>query len=490
MKQFKTNLRLDLTHLLSIFAIFVSVAEAQDTQNHSETEVLARVEVTGELSQLGLPVYAHLRDAAGQDYALVITSVLQLNEAGVSYVILDSITSHDDDKSYMIAMKATNDAREKAARTVNVLHDDGYHVIARVSESEAEQLALFGFELARLNETPLVLRETTQLSRAQRAIDYNTDVAEMINSVNQSTVYDYMGNITGEWPVNIGGSDYTITTRYTNSGIPIEMATQYVFEFMQDLGLAVSYHNWTRGPYTNRNVIGEMIGSATPDEIVLITAHLDSVPSSGLAPGADDNGSGSVGVMMAAQILSQYDFQRTVRFVFFTGEEQGLYGSDRYASKVVADGDNLVAVYNMDMIAWDDVGGPTLRIYTRMSNNPGYDGDMVIANTFVDVVNTYALDTVLTPIITSEGGNWSDHASFWDEGFPAVCAIEDDYDDWNGDNYHTANDKMSTLNFTYLTNYIKASVGTTAHFAPEPSGVLQLVAGLGLLAALYRRRAR
>jgi Zn-dependent M28 family amino/carboxypeptidase len=268
------------------------------------------------------------------------------------------------------------------------------------------------------------------------------------------------------------------------------MATQYVFEFMQDLGLAVSYHNWTRGPYTNRNVIGEMIGSATPDEIVLITAHLDSVPSSGLAPGADDNGSGSVGVMMAAQILSQYDFQRTVRFVFFTGEEQGLYGSDRYASKVVADGDNLVAVYNMDMIAWDDVGGPTLRIYTRMSNNPGYDGDMVIANTFVDVVNTYALDTVLTPIITSEGGNWSDHASFWDEGFPAVCAIEDDYDDWNGDNYHTANDTISTLNFTYLTNYIRASIGTTAHLVPEPGGVLQLVAGLGLLAALYRRRTR
>jgi hypothetical protein len=144
----------------------------------------------------------------------------------------------------------------------------------------------------------------------------------------------------------------------------------------------------------------------------------------------------------------------------------------------------------MDMIAWDNVDGPTLRIYTRMTSNPGYDGDMVIANTFVDVVNTYALDTVLTPIITSEGGNWSDHASFWDQGFSAVCAIEDDYDDWNGNNYHTANDKMSTLNFTYLTNYVKASIGTTAHLAPEPRGMLQLVAGLGLLAALYRRRAR
>jgi Zn-dependent M28 family amino/carboxypeptidase len=268
------------------------------------------------------------------------------------------------------------------------------------------------------------------------------------------------------------------------------MATQYVFEFMQALGLSVSYHDWTYGSYTNRNVIGEKIGSVTPDEIVLVTAHLDSLPSSGLAPGADDNASGSVGVMMAAQILSQYAFQRTVRFVFLTGEEQGLLGSDRYASKVVTDGDNLVAVYNMDMIAWDVRNGPKLRIYTRTTNDPGYDGDMVIANAFVDVVDTYALDTVLTPIIMSEGGNWSDHASFWDEGFSAVCAIEDDYSDWNRDNYHTANDTISTLNFTYLTNYIKASIGTTAHLVPEPSGILQLSAGLGLLAALYRRRAR
>ena len=148
MKQFKSNLRLGFVYLLSIFAIFVSVAGAQDAQNLSETEVLARVKVTGKLNQLGLPIYAHLRDATGGDYALVITSVLQLNEARVSYEILDPITVRDDGKFYMIAMMETNDAREAAAATVDVLHDDGYHIIARVSDSEAEQLLSFGFELA------------------------------------------------------------------------------------------------------------------------------------------------------------------------------------------------------------------------------------------------------------------------------------------------------------------------------------------------------
>jgi len=473
MKQFKSNFRLGFVYSLSIFAILVSVAGAQDAQNLSETEVLARVEVTGKLNQLGLPVYAHLPNATGQDYVLVITSVLQLDEARVSYEILDPITVRDDGKFYMIAMMETNDAREAAVTTVDVLHDDGYHIIARVSDSEAEQLLSFGFELALLNETPLVLREATQRFLAQQAVDYNADVAEMIDSVDQDTVYDYMGGLTGEWPVKIGKKkkDYTIATRHTNSGTPIEMATQYVSEFMQELGLSVEYHKWEYGSLSNRNVIGEKTGSKTPDEIVLITAHLDSAPSGELAPGADDNASGSVGVMMAAEILSQsqYEFERTVRFVFFTGEEQGLRGSDRYASKVVEDGDNVVAVYNMDMIAWDVRNKPKLRIYTRAKRDPGHDGDMVIANTFVDVVDTYALDTVLIPVITPKGGHWgghwSDHASFWDEGFSAVCAIEDDHSDWNRTNYHTVDDTISTLNFTYLTNYIKASVGTTAHLA-------------------------
>ena len=136
MKLFKSNFRLGLVCLLSSFAILVSVVGSQNAQIFSETKVLARVEVTGKLNQLGLPVYAHLLGASGQDYALVITSVSELNEADVSYVILDSITSQDDGKFYMIARERIDGAREEAAETVNVLHDDGKHVIARVSESE------------------------------------------------------------------------------------------------------------------------------------------------------------------------------------------------------------------------------------------------------------------------------------------------------------------------------------------------------------------
>ena len=297
-------------------------------------------------------------------------------------------------------------------------------------------------------------------------------VSAMIEQVQSSQVYNYDAQLSGAVPALIGGVPYTITTRNTGSGVPLQQATQFVFEHLQRQGLAVSYHNWTNCSRSNRNVIGVLTGTLTPNEIVLITAHLDDMPASGLAPGADDNASGSVGVMLAAEIMSRYRFERTLRFVFFTGEEQGLCGSEVYADAVAASGDNIVAVYNMDMIAYDATGDPTLRLHTRTTSNSGYAADLAIAGIFTNVVNAYGMSGVLTPLITADGENRSDHSSFWDQGYAAILAIEDDYSDFN-DYYHTVNDNLSHINLTYFTNFVKASVGTAAHLARPLSAVLQ-----------------
>jgi Zn-dependent M28 family amino/carboxypeptidase len=231
---------------------------------------------------------------------------------------------------------------------------------------------------------------------------------------------------------------------------------------MSALGLTTSYHTWNACGISNRNVVAEKIGATRPSEIVLITAHLDDLPAGSIAPGADDNASGSVGVWIAAEILRQSQFERTVRFVFFTGEEQGLCGSARYAAAVSAQ--NIVAVYNLDMLAWDASGGPVLRLYTREASDPGYAGDLAIANTFVGVVNAYGLTGNLTPTLDTDSWGYSDHASFWDRGFAAILAIEDDVNDFNP-NYHKTSDRLAALNLTYFTNFVKASVGTAAHLA-------------------------
>jgi hypothetical protein len=86
------------------------------------------------------------------------------------------------------------------------------------------------------------------------------------------------------------------------------------------------------GPLAVNNTVGEIAGSEKPDEVVIVGAHLDSWD---LGQGATDNGTGSVTVLEAARLLAKSGIKpkRTIRFVLFTGEEQGLQGSKAYVER-------------------------------------------------------------------------------------------------------------------------------------------------------------
>jgi PKD repeat protein len=125
----------------------------------------------------------------------------------------------------------------------------------------------------------------------------------------------------------------------------------------------------------------------------------------------------------------------------------------------------------MDMISYDAIGLPYLRLHTRTTSNPGYPGDLAIANTFIDVVNTYNLSSGLSPIITADGESRSDHNSFWSNGYSAILGIEDHIDDMTP-YYHLTTDTINTLNMTYYTNFVKATIGTASHLALRDDGTL------------------
>ncbi len=196
----------------------------------------------------------------------------------------------------------------------------------------------------------------------------------------------------------IGGAPYTIATRYTYTTEPIQKATQYAYEHFDALGLPVQYHTYNLSGM-KRNVIAEQPGLSQPERIFMVTAHLDDTSQSPytLAPGADDNGSGSTGVLIAADILSQFDFDCTIRYALFTGEEQGLVGSYYYAQDAYANGDDIEGVLNLDMIAYNSDLYPQIELHTR----PGNPSDLAIANLFSDVVDAYNLN--LVPEIVQDG---------------------------------------------------------------------------------------
>ncbi|MBN1136638.1 MAG: M28 family peptidase [Anaerolineae bacterium] len=421
--------------------------------------------------QTSLPVYIRLEGEQGS-YLLAGAApagLEALNAAGLPARVLDPDMTG---ATYYLAWPAPNRPRPEWSAYGQLLLGDGEQALLRTTPQDAERLAGLGVELRAVTLDPKPLRPSSPAGVLPTSITPDPMIQMMIDQVDQATVYDYTGGLSGEWPVDIGGAPYTIVTRHTTSGAPIQQATQFVYEHLEGLGLDVEYHYWSSGGYSGRNVIGERLGSMNPDNIFIICAHVDDMPSGPIAPGADDNASGTVAVLMAADILTQYQWGCTLRFALWTGEEQGLLGSHAYAQAAYNAGENIVGVLNFDMIAWDELYGPDIDLHAD-SDLPE---TLVLAQLFADVVDAYELN--LIPEIIANGTGASDHASFWDYSYTAILGIEDyypNYHDFN-DYYHTVNDKLQYLNMPYYTQFVKAAVGAFAHM----TGCL-IPTGLGTL---------
>ena len=457
------NLQLYLGVGTCIILLVFLLIPVTAVNNTTPAEALAKVEVPGDINQVGLPIYAHLLGMDGHDYVLVKASPSSLAASGLNYTILDP---NSWNATYAIASRYTSDTHQEISGFATVLFDDGRHLILKTDRNATRALLAAGLEINWLKADPIVIREPgISVAKAARAINYDSRIAGMLSLVSRDFLNSSVASLSGEQKIPVGGNQYTILTRDTDSGDSINKATQYAYEYLQGRNLTVSYNNWNKDGYSCRNVIGTKTGTVRPGEIVLVTAHIDSYSRSGNAPGADDDASGSAAVLQISDIMKTYQFERTVRFVLFTGEEQGMLGSEAYADAVKASGENITAVINMDMIAWSSDSSHPIRLHTRQTSDPsGYAADMVIAGALNQSVYLYGLKSNLTPVFTPDGETASDHDSFWNNGYPAILAIEDDYDDFNP-YYHSSNDRLTRLNMNYYISFVKASLATAAHLA-------------------------
>lgn len=456
-------------------------------------QVLARVEVPTYLEDLNLDVYADLEDAAGTYYALVIATKRQLDNAGVTYRIIDEFVPGT---SYLIALEDVEGARKEAAGLVNVLYDDGEHIIVRYRSELSELLPDIGFDLKLMSQTPTVYNPVapgtmarSPLAAVSFPIVQNTRVETMLAKVTEENIKLATEQLSGEKQVTVDGALETISSRHTyREGTKVQKATQYVYDRLNAMGLTPSFADWTveygEGFLSNRNVVGEIRGQSAPEEIVLLIAHLDTVSKAldGIEPGADDNASGCVGLLTAADIMRAYKFKRTVRFVFTTGEEQSLYGGKAYAKKADDERQKIVAVLNLDMIGYskktDPPSKPKQQIKIRNAKNrTGNAKDLPIAQAYIDVVKTYGMDQVFEAVIEDDGEVTSDHAPFWDlmadcmkrdplePCYPAAWIIEYAEEGFLNPKMHGRNDRVNIMNLPYYEAVVKAALGTAAHLA-------------------------
>ncbi|GEM_PF-3012974 len=207
-----------------------------------------------------------------------------------------------------------------------------------------------------------------------------------------------------------------------------------------------------------KNIIFKHCGSLDEERRVLLCAHYDSRSSPlshswECAPGADDNASGTAGVLEMARIFTGTETGITVEFALFDGEEKGLLGS-RYFAGSIDDGSVYDAVINMDMLGRDYGGGNIVEIAGRSS-----ECDTVLVKMIMDIVDSLGLD--LSPRLLTGRFPASDHHAFWIfDGLPSVLLIEGEY--WNNPHYHSCTDAPDYIDFDYLTECTRAVLATAA----------------------------
>lgn len=333
------------------------------------------------------------------------------------------------------------------------------------------------FQMASLPEEPLRSFKKRPLTEALQPeielpskLEANPVILEIVDKVSEQNLRNSIQSL----------QDFQ--TRYASTA-NCNLAGDFIYDYFIQTGLKAEYAPFSFATYYNsNNIIGTLEGAVDPEQVVIICAHYDSISTQPLtlAPGADDNASGVAAVMEASRIMADYSFDFSVKFICFSAEEWGLYGSQDYAQKAGQRRENIIAVVNLDMIAYTDFLPEDLDIIS----NPASEW----------LANRFSLTSMLyTPLdilkIVNSSFIWSDHSSFWNRGYSAIIGIED-YDVPNP-YYHTTQDTIDKLNFDFIVQAVKASLATLADLAQSvstPRTPTGLVARSQIISSLFSSR--
>lgn len=301
---------------------------------------------------------------------------------------------------------------------------------------------------------------------------HTVDLQQLVNQVDSARLYSHLVAMDG------------IRHRFTGA-TRLASVQQHLQNEMMAAQLEQSNHTFLFGGYQAQNIIGREIGIQDEATYLLIDAHYDSVDDS---PGADDNASGVAGVLEAMHVLSPYAFDKSIKFIGFDLEEDGLVGSARYVNTRDT-AETVAGVFNFEMIGYysDQPNSQTLpagfgQIFPAAVNDiaaNNYRGDFIVATAdlnsttltaaFAQAAQTYVPDlkTIILdiPVPSSMVPDLrrSDHAAFWNADLPAIMIT--DGANFRNNNYHTQADQISTLNFRFMRQVVQATVAAVAEMA-------------------------
>jgi Zn-dependent M28 family amino/carboxypeptidase len=264
----------------------------------------------------------------------------------------------------------------------------------------------------------------------------------------------------------------------------LEKAACYIRESLQALGCEMSEQLFSDGGRDYANIIATLRGTRFPEERVIVLAHYDTVETT---PGADDNASGIALVLELATLFAPYEFERSLQFIAVNLEEHArcgdllspsLRGSRALAEHARAAGWDIAGVVVLESVAYagDDV------VQTAPAGIPfpvpetgnfiaviGNGVSQRLVEGFVQAIERQDIPLPCLPLAVSGNGEMlpdtrrSDHAPFWDNGYPAVMVT--DTTNFRSPHYHQPGDRLVTLNLRFAADVCRAAGGLVAALA-------------------------
>lgn len=269
-----------------------------------------------------------------------------------------------------------------------------------------------------------------------------------------------------------------IGPRHLGKPKSIEAATTYIETQFAEIGDVVARQGYAVGDQTAENLVAERLGSHLPNQIVVVGAHYDTVPTT---PGADDNASAVAMLIEVARLLKTNSMRRTLRFAGFACEEPphfytGTMGSQQYARGCRTEGERVIGMICLEMVGYysPELGSqripPAIPRWLRWAFPRRGDFLTAVANfrslkllwSFRRGFKrncTLPLFTIALPEAVNEI-RLSDNSSFWDQGYPALMITDTSF--LRNPHYHQATDTPETLDYPRLA---QATLGVAAAVA-------------------------
>lgn len=275
----------------------------------------------------------------------------------------------------------------------------------------------------------------------------------------------------------------SIATREHNYLNPAELeaAARYIEGLLQGFGYTVGTQRFSREGHEARNIEVELPGR-NAGHVIVVGAHYDSVIG---APGANDNGSGVGALIELARLTRGTRPEVTVRFVAFVDEEppffqSGEMGSQRYARRCRARGEAVTAMFSLETIGYyssrpgsQHYPPPLQLFYPTTGNFIAFVANLrsrALLHRAIAAFRRHARfpsEGIAAPAVVP-GIDWSDHGSFWQQGYPALMITDTAL--YRYPDYHAESDTPEKVDYERLARVVTGLRGMLLELSGAAGG--------------------